>query len=427
MLSPVALAGCSALPDSSEFDAIECVGGVPSVTGLSPSLPADYVELRAIRAGSSTLTRGMAQVLSSRGMRCATALDAAACRAEVDAIDDLGAGFRRICPVPSPECTSYGLVSTRGSTVTRVRDKPELLAFMQPIDSRQEALLWAFTEPYDVCNTNTNGVREVPGGYEVLVTRGSGCGPNNDLVGVLLGVSASGALTELQTEVLTPGDSCAIGRRHAGMRPCRRVRAGSVVGDYLAQAARLEAASVDAFLDLGVALGGLGAPRRLVHGAARAAVDEIRHARQTGALSSLYGVEARGPSVEPVTAPNLEALALENAVEGCVRETFGALCGGYQAARAADPVVRRTLAQITRDETTHALLSWQIAAWAEPRLDIAARRRVREARRAAIRELHDEAAVAPEPQLCATLGVPDAARATTLLGALDQGLWREVV
>lgn len=63
------------------------------------------------------------------------------------------------------------------------------------------------------------------------------------------------------------------------------------------------------------------------------------------------------PSVEPVTAPNLEALALENAVEGCVRETFGALCGGYQAARAADPVVRRTLAQITRDETTHALVS----------------------------------------------------------------------
>jgi hypothetical protein len=34
--------------------------------------------------------------------------------------------------------------------------------------------------------------------------------------------------------------------------------------------------------------------------------------------------------------------------------------------------------------------------------------------------------VAPEPQLCATLGVRDAARATTLLGALDQGLWREV-
>jgi hypothetical protein len=122
----------------------------------------------------------------------------------------------------------------------------------------------------------------------------------------------------------------------------------------------------------------------------------------------------------------LEALALENAVEGCVRETFGALCGAYQAARAADPVVRTTLAQITRDETTHALLSWQIAAWAEPRLDRAALRRVREARRAAIRELRDEAAVAPEPELCATLGVPDAARATALLGALDQGLWREV-
>lgn len=426
MLPPMALAGCSALPDSSEFDAIECVGGVPSVAGLSPSSPADYVELRAIRSASSTLTRGMAQVLSSRGMRCATALDAAACGAEVDAIDDLGAGFRRICPVPSPECTSYGLVATRGSTVTRVRDKPELLAFMQPIDSRQEALLWAFTEPYDVCNTTTNGVREVPGGYEVLVTRGVGCGLNNDLVGVLLGVSASGALTELQTEVLKPGDSCAIGRRHAGMRPCRRDRAGSVVGGYLAQAARLEAASVDAFLDLGVALGGLGAPRRLVRGAARAAADEIRHARQTGALSSLYGVEARGPSVEPVTAPNLEALALENAVEGCVRETFGALCGAYQAARAADPVVRTTLEQITRDETTHALLSWQIAAWAEPRLDRAALRRVREARRAAIRELRDEAAVAPQPELCATLGVPDAARATVLLGALDQGLWREV-
>lgn len=123
---------------------------------------------------------------------------------------------------------------------------------------------------------------------------------------------------------------------------------------------------------------------------------------------------------------SLEALALENAVEGCVRETFGGLFGAYQAAHAVDPVVRATLAQITRDETTHALLSWQIAAWAEPRLDRAALRRVREARRAAIRELRDEATVAPEPELCAALGVPDAGRATALLGALDQGLWQEV-
>ena len=58
LLSPMALAGCDALPDSSEFDPAQCVRGVPGIAGLSPSSLADYVELRSIRTVGSTLTRG---------------------------------------------------------------------------------------------------------------------------------------------------------------------------------------------------------------------------------------------------------------------------------------------------------------------------------------------------------------------------------
>ncbi len=61
---------------------------------------------------------------------------------------------------------------------------------------------------------------------------------------------------------------------------------------------------------------------------------------------------------------SLEALAVENAVEGCVRETMGALFAMHQAASAADPHVRATMVSIAPDETRHAALGWAVAEWA---------------------------------------------------------------
>ena len=53
----------------------------------------------------------------------------------------------------------------------------------------------------------------------------------------------------------------------------------------------------------------------------------------------------------------------ENAREGCVRETFGALIAMHQAERAGDPIIRRAMRRIAEEETRHAELAWEVASW----------------------------------------------------------------
>jgi hypothetical protein len=109
-----------------------------------------------------------------------------------------------------------------------------------------------------------------------------------------------------------------------------------------------------------------------------------------GTLAERHGALVPPVEVEPFQPRSLERLALENAVEGCVRETFGALLAGWQARSAGDAQVRQSLAHIAPDELRHAELSWEIDAWALSRLDEAARRRIQEARREALRTLQRE-------------------------------------
>jgi hypothetical protein len=117
--------------------------------------------------------------------------------------------------------------------------------------------------------------------------------------------------------------------------------------------------------------------------------------------------------VEATPIRDLEAIAVENAVEGCVREAFGALVASWQAVAAVDPLVRATMARIARDETRHAALALQIAGWLRGRLDTAARVRVEQARRAALADL---ASAVREPPLSlrAPLGLPTRAQALEL-------------
>jgi rubrerythrin len=83
-------------------------------------------------------------------------------------------------------------------------------------------------------------------------------------------------------------------------------------------------------------------------------------------------------------------VALENAVEGCVRETFGVAMAAWQAREARDPVIARTMARIAQDEFRHADLGWTVAEWAEAKLDRAARARIHEAMDAAVEKLNSE-------------------------------------
>jgi hypothetical protein len=223
--------------------------------------------------------------------------------------------------------------------------------------------------------------------------------------------------------------TCRTGRRPEGLpplarasRPARSRRA--LLGHHFAEVAYLEAASVDAFRILRDELATHRAPPGLVRAAARAARDEIRHARATGALARRFG---GSPIPAPHTARrrgrSLEAIALENAVEGCVRETYGALVAGWQARTAGDPVIRAAMQRIARDEAEHAALSWRVARWAEPRLGRAARERVAAARRGAAQEIKGEARTPPSPLLVRATGLPRAEDAERLVTGLLRTVW----
>jgi hypothetical protein len=184
----------------------------------------------------------------------------------------------------------------------------------------------------------------------------------------------NGVTATLECIALDAGVGCGTGRRPEGLDP-------ATAPAMFAEMTRLEAASVEAFRRLRAELARHGAPRRLLRACSHAMRDEVRHARIMGALAFGRGERVDPPRIAPASTRSLEALATENAVEGCVRETWGALVATRDAQTHANPAVRAAMKRIAPDETRHAALAWSISSWLEPRLTRGARQRVRQARR----------------------------------------------
>jgi hypothetical protein len=159
--------------------------------------------------------------------------------------------------------------------------------------------------------------------------------------------------------------------------------------ERLANMAYLEAVSVHAFERLERELEAHGAPRSLLLEAQRARRDEERHTAMTALLARHRGALPRMP--EPPRTPERERslleIAVENAVEGCVRETYGAAQGLIEATASDDATMRRVMRSIAADECRHAELAWAVHAWAMPRLTLEERRTVQEAMDDAIAEI----------------------------------------
>lgn len=217
---------------------------------------------------------------------------------------------------------------------------------------------------------------------------------------------------------------CPGGRRPAGLVSEGRSAAEDACARWFAEVAHLEAASVPAFERLAAELAVYGAPEELVAAARRAAVDEARHAALVGAIAARVGGRPSAVEIVDVGRRSLKDLAVENTVEGCVRETWAALVAAHQAQAAEDPEVRACMAEIAADEAAHAALAWAIDAWISERLDAEARRDVHGARAEAALALRG--ASGPDPTLCAQAGLPNAETALRLWGALDRQLWSVV-
>lgn len=213
-----------------------------------------------------------------------------------------------------------------------------------------------------------------------------------------------------------------IGRRPAGLVLASGARATSALGDHFARMSELEAASVVAFERLARELVQHAAPRSLIRAADRARRDEIRHAALTEKIARRFGGEPAATSIEAPRSRSVQEIARENAVEGCVRETYGALVAHFQARRAQDPEIAAALAEIAEDETRHAALGWAVARWADSRLSKAERRNVERRRQKSVPSLEREIQE-PARALVALAGLPKAREERRLLAALRTTLW----
>ena len=166
------------------------------------------------------------------------------------------------------------------------------------------------------------------------------------------------------------------------------------------------------------------APTALLERIAEAAADEVIHARLMRHLAERFGGRPSERSVRLSRVRSLDTIAVENAVEGCVAETWGCLIGMHQAERASRPLLRRVYQRIARDEARHAQLSWDIADWAETKLDSAARERVAQRRAEAVQQLASHLSHESEPgSVREALGLPDADTRRRLFAHVNHALW----
>lgn len=218
-----------------------------------------------------------------------------------------------------------------------------------------------------------------------------------------------------------------LGRVPEGLRAANHGACSSELGAYFARAAHLEAASVHAFRRLGDELTALGAPESLVRRARVAEKDEVRHSRATARLARRFGARAPRARVKAIPPRPLSSIALENAVEGCIRETFGAAVAAFQAERASDPEIRAVLRTIAEDESRHAALSWSLARWAQPRLSAELRSRVATECKQAISRLKSEARAPLPAALTGEVGLPSPTQQRAMIAALEKDMWSKLV
>lgn len=214
--------------------------------------------------------------------------------------------------------------------------------------------------------------------------------------------------------------SCVGGRRPRGLIGAG-ARSMSRRGRFLAESAHLEAASVVAFDRLGAELRSLGAPRSLVRRALIASRQEERHARVMESLAARFGAKSAPVRVRRQGPRTKLAIALENAVEGCVNETFAALVASHQARFADDVAVKRAMARIAADETAHAALALDVDRWLHPSLTPRERARVARAKARAAETI--VASWRSDPAIAKEMGLPS----VPLGRALAKELWAAIM
>jgi rubrerythrin len=380
---------------------------------LDKLVPAQEVDTLIVRtAFRPTSTAGPGQDIAQIGEACATAADPPACMSELASTSPEGSGWG-YCGMG---CSDSGLVTTRGQSVDLYDSPAEIAAFLGDIDVPAEALLLAIANDYSpVCDSPKQE------GDVWMVTASiltSDCPMTRELRA--LSIDGTGTVTVLETIETTGSNICA-GRRPDGMVATEWV-CDDAVAQHLAALAHLEAAAVIAFERLAVDLEHLGAPEQLVRRARAAASDEVDHAERMGAMAGQHGAVVPAVEVAEHVIRSMFDIALENAVEGCVRETYGVVDALYRSQQATNSEVRGLFSKIAKDEARHAALSWDVAEWLEQHLSAVERAEIALAAKRAHASLRNALGRGSVDAVQRELGAPPSQAAVAMADSLQRQL-----
>ena len=213
------------------------------------------------------------------------------------------------------------------------------------------------------------------------------------------------------------------GRRPAALAMPRSTCGASRLGTFLAHAAYLAEASAMAYARLCRELKAHGAPLELIERCGAARLAKLRRACALGRLAVDNGVQPMSPEPRLLAVRPLVEVALENVVEGLVREVYSAAVITVCAQRANAPSVRRAMEAIAEDERDQAGLALDVAAWLQARIDPIEGAWVEDKLRHAVVDLARELDHEPDPELVHALGLPSRLDALWIWRYLSHRVW----
>jgi hypothetical protein len=168
--------------------------------GVTPAAPADYIELRALpyKEGEPL------DIIDSTGTKCGTASDKAACKAAIAAATSTDVLVGKSNPFETGGFGPAILIVNRGDNVEVIDTAEGVTSLLAPIDTPREAVLIASLARYLVScdDVEGGGVHAVGSGFELPGTKFTqDCFPV-ERKRYVLGVSAAGEVTEIESEVI---------------------------------------------------------------------------------------------------------------------------------------------------------------------------------------------------------------------------------
>lgn len=127
-------------------------------------------------------------------------------------------------------------------------------------------------------------------------------------------------------------------------------------------------AAIGAYARFTLQLMSLGAPPRLINGAAQAMQDEVAHAQACFSLARRYAGRDVGPGPLPGTAAlrdaDLTSIVLSTVQRGCIAEAVSALAAREALEHCQDAATREVLMIRQETKAQQAQLAWRFVAWA---------------------------------------------------------------